>query len=151
MSNLRGIKLICDSPVYRVVRKSQCRKARTVKNTRLSKNIFVQGPKNKLFPNYVFLVSVVILLSPMPRCQRCTCVNVQIPQGCLWPSFIKTSSWKAYKCRKTPSASPMCIYQESRWARLEPPRLTQAVSCRSRDHARINIPSSVLEPTSEAQ
>ena len=85
------------------------------------------------------------------RClvQGCTYVNVQIPQGCLRSSFIKASSWKAYKCWKTPSASPMCIYQESGWDRLGPPRLTQAVSCGSRDHARINIQSSVLESTSE--
>ena len=63
---------------------------------------------NKLFPNYVFLESVVTSESPMQ--DRGAHVSISSdPKGFKGSSFIKISSWKAYKCSKTLFVSSMCI------------------------------------------
>ena len=104
---------------------------------------------NKLFPNYVFLVPVVTSESPMQDRGAQLSISSD-PKGFQGSSFIKKSSWKAYKCSKSlllaQCASEVGLGQSGA---VSP--LTQAVSCGSRDHVRINIQSPVSGVTSEDQ
>ena len=104
---------------------------------------------NKLFPNYVFLLSVVTSKSPMQGRGAQVSIISDL-KGFQGSSFIKISIWKAYKCSKTLFVSLLCIRSRVGpvWSRLS---LTQAVSCASRDLVRINIQPPVSGVTSEDQ
>ena len=92
---------------------------------------------NKLFPNYVFLVSVVTSKSRVHICPF-----PATPEVLRIFSSTKISSWKAYKCFITSFVSSMCIKSRAGpvWSRLHWRKQSAA---RSRDHVRINIQSSV--------
>ena len=70
---------------------------------------------NKLFPNYVFLVSVVTSESQVHICPFPETLGVLRIF-----SFTKISSWKTYKCLITSFVSSMCVKSRAGpvWSRL---------------------------------